>query len=330
MIKKGIHNVRHFIFPTHKNNFHPHLLRETVLLSILLISFFLLGLSFGRYLFLHKTVLGESVESAVLIDLTNESRNKYGLKPLLRNEKLQLAASLKGGDMIENKYFAHYSPEGVSPWYWIKKANYDFIYAGENLAINFLTSKDVESAWLNSPTHRDNILNEKYKDIGISTKVGNFNGRNTVFVIQMFGTEKKINNTKLQSAGATTYSNLQKDEIEKEEAKNIAEKENASASSATNKKDLQVLGISSEEEIKNTENIENNENIKYSTSFDRFIFNFWYKLNFIYKILIILFLLSLISFFFVEFKRHHVRHIIYGAIAIIVLFGLIYINYFIW
>jgi len=46
----------------------------------------------------------------------------------------------------------------------------------------------VQKAWLNSPTHRSNIMNNKFTEIGIATAVGTYKGRKTTFVVQMFGT----------------------------------------------------------------------------------------------------------------------------------------------
>ena len=100
--------------------------------------------------------------ASVLVDLANESRLAYNEVPLVPNEKLTHAAQLKGEDMAANNYFAHNSPEGVTPWYWFKQAGYSFLYAGENLAVDFTESRDVENAWLNSPLHRANILNVNF------------------------------------------------------------------------------------------------------------------------------------------------------------------------
>jgi uncharacterized protein YkwD len=94
--------------------------------------------------------------------------------------------------MVSNKYFSHNSPNGVTPWYFINKVGYIFIYAGENLAMDFTDSWEVQNAWLNSPTHKANLLNSNFKDIGISTREVFFNGRKTVFIVQMFGTESSL------------------------------------------------------------------------------------------------------------------------------------------
>ena len=132
-------------------------------------------------------VFASSINASILIDLTNEARANDNLPVLVINQKLIQAALAKGNDMIENNYFAHTSPSGITPWHWIDQTGYDYIYAGENLAIDFATSEDIFNAWMESPLHRENILNSHYKDIGISVVTGDWEGRNTTIVIQMFG-----------------------------------------------------------------------------------------------------------------------------------------------
>lgn len=90
--------------------------------------------------------------------------------------------------MASKEYFSHNSPEGVTPWHWFKEAGYNFLYAGENLAINFTDSTDVEKAWLESPTHRANIMNVEFREIGMATVKGVYKNYPTIYIVQMFGT----------------------------------------------------------------------------------------------------------------------------------------------
>ncbi|MCX6757080.1 MAG: hypothetical protein NTW35_02965 [Candidatus Nomurabacteria bacterium] len=138
------HIAKHLFIPHEGNEYRPHFFRELSIGIILIISIFLLGISFGSSFFIHKTILGSSVASSVLVDLTNNSRIAYNEVPLTLNTKLQHAALLKGEDMSKVGYFSHESPTGVTPWHWFKEAGYTFLYAGENLAINFTESNDVE------------------------------------------------------------------------------------------------------------------------------------------------------------------------------------------
>jgi hypothetical protein len=128
-----------------------------------------------------------SFDSREIIKSTNEARVANNLTALSPNAKLDIAASEKLNDMAIQEYFAHISPSGVNPWYWIKSADYRYSLAGENLAIGFVTAGDTVKAWLNSPSHRANILNTKYKEIGVAVKSVEINGREGILVVQMFG-----------------------------------------------------------------------------------------------------------------------------------------------
>ena len=125
--------------------------------------------------------------SSVLIDLTNTARVTSNLPILTPNQQLTLAATLKGEDMLEKQYFSHNAPDGTLPWHWLTVAGYKFIYAGENLGINFTSSSKLEKAWLSSPKHRDNILNKNYEDVGIATVRGGTTDHPVVFIVQLFG-----------------------------------------------------------------------------------------------------------------------------------------------
>lgn len=131
-----------------------------------------------------------AVVSSVLVDLTNTDRASANLSELKINPKLIEAAQAKADDMASKSYFAHNSPEGRTPWYWFGKAGYDYKYAGENLAVNFVESKDVEQAWMASPTHKWNIMNKNFTEIGIATSTGIYEGKEAIFVVQMFGKPK--------------------------------------------------------------------------------------------------------------------------------------------
>ncbi len=129
-----------------------------------------------------------SITQGRITELVNQARAENGLAPLRINPTLQQVAQLKLDDMIANGYFAHSSPSGIDPWYWFKKAGYLYTYAGENLAMNFIEAEEVSQAWLASPTHRANIMNPNYQEIGIAVGVGVIDGFESTIVVQMFGT----------------------------------------------------------------------------------------------------------------------------------------------
>lgn len=122
-----------------------------------------------------------------VIALANNSRTKAALAPLSENAKLSEAAKSKANDMIKNDYFAHTSPKGVEPWYWIKQAGYQYKAAGENLAINYTDAKEQHEAWMKSETHRANILNTRYQEIGVAVVKGKIDGKESTVTVEMFG-----------------------------------------------------------------------------------------------------------------------------------------------
>ena len=180
--------IKDHLIPHPGNNFTPHILQKTAMLGMLglvLLSF--LVANFQALLWQSSSWLVGAVLPAIVTDLTNQERANLVLPLLKRNPILDQAAQLKANDMVINGYFAHNSPTGITPWYWFGQVGYLFTYAGENLAVHFSDSDEVVSAWMASPTHRANIVNSNYTEIGIGTARGIYQGYETVFVVQLFG-----------------------------------------------------------------------------------------------------------------------------------------------
>ncbi len=178
----------HFI-PSHLNGYQPYFLRLRIAAGIL-------GLVLGvEALYLAQTFLVlpsssnylAAIFATVLVEQTNQSRMTENLSTLSVNTTLERAAQLKADDMASKSYFAHNSPDGKTPWYWFDAVGYDYAAAGENLAVNFTDSKDITEAWMHSPTHRANIMNGNYTEIGIATARGVYKGKDAIFVVQEFG-----------------------------------------------------------------------------------------------------------------------------------------------
>jgi len=142
-----------------------------------------------------------AVISAVLVDLANEDRTELALPELKVNPALVAAAQAKADDMASKGYFSHTTPEGYDSWHWFRLVGYDYQYAGENLAVNFTDSGDVENAWMRSPTHRDNIVSPRYTEIGIAVATGTYQGRPTVFAVQMFGMPRETGASAVSRSG---------------------------------------------------------------------------------------------------------------------------------
>jgi len=144
---------------------------------------------------LAEPVLAREITDQNIVDLTNQERTKLGLRPLVINSNLDQAAYTKSADMITKNYFEHYA-FGTSPWMIIKKNGYNYQQAGENLAMDFNNAEGIVNAWMRSETHRNNLLNPDFEDIGVGVVKGEFikeNGQsnNTIMVTQMFGKKRQ-------------------------------------------------------------------------------------------------------------------------------------------
>ena len=182
-----------WFIPHSSNDFTPDLLQRTALFVMggLAVLTFTMSNVYAL-LWQQSNWLTGAVLPAVVVDKTNKEREGQKLPPLVRNTVLDKAAQLKADDMAKNGYFAHYSPTGVSPWHWFNEAGYSYVHAGENLAVHFTDSKEVVEAWMQSPTHRANIVNQNYREIGVGTAKGQYEGYDTVFVVQLFGTPGQV------------------------------------------------------------------------------------------------------------------------------------------
>lgn len=141
-----------------------------------------------------KGVLGisYSITDGQFMDKINFIRKQNGLSPLNLNNKLSLAATEKAKDMVARNYWSHFGPTGTSPWYFINKNNYKYVYAGENLAKGYTNIDEVFNSWMNSDTHKKNILSVNYKDTGFAMVTGNLNGESTTIIVEIFASSNKI------------------------------------------------------------------------------------------------------------------------------------------
>lgn len=116
----------------------------------------------------HSAVLSAKSDFSAqsLLAYTNKERNKNNLASLTISDQLTKAAQAKAQDMVTKDYWAHNSPSGQTPWSFITNSGYQYQTAGENLAYGFRGAKDTVRGWMNSPEHRDNILNSTYQEVG--------------------------------------------------------------------------------------------------------------------------------------------------------------------
>lgn len=102
-----------------------------------------------------------------VLTLTNLYRQEAGLQPLRLNSTLNAAAHTHSLDMATQDFFGHVGSNGSTVFNRLDTAGYDYTTAGENIAAGFTTAKTVVDAWMNSPTHRQNILTPFVEEVGI-------------------------------------------------------------------------------------------------------------------------------------------------------------------
>lgn len=197
LMKKIAEKLKLIFVPDKENQFQPLALGEKTLLFYCVGFVVLKIVVLFMIFYLPATDFFSAINTAALVNLINQAREVNNLEPLNFNDKLSQAAQLKAQDMIVQDYFEHYSPLGVSPWHWFKEAGYEFVWAGENLAMNFFDTKAVFEAWMASPSHRDNILNPNYDDLGVAVLSGELSGAETTVSVLTFGSPKVV---KIQSS----------------------------------------------------------------------------------------------------------------------------------
>ena len=183
-----VQKIRHFFIPHEENNFHAHSVQTNMLSAYLFVAVMLVFVSKNASVLTNVLGVATDISISKLLILTNEERAKIGLPALQENSQLAIAAEKKAEDMFKKDYWAHFAPDGGSPWDFIKQSGYQYEFAGENLAKNFLFSKNVVDAWMNSPTHKENIVKKEYSEVGYAVVNGMLGGEETTLVVQMFGT----------------------------------------------------------------------------------------------------------------------------------------------
>jgi uncharacterized protein YkwD/uncharacterized membrane protein required for colicin V production len=110
-----------------------------------------------------------------MLDLVNEERVANGLQPLAPDPELTEVARAHSTDMFARGYFAHDTPEGLTPFDRMRNANVRFLIAGENLALA-PTVSIAHTGLMNSPGHRANILRPQFGRVGIGIMDGGMRG----------------------------------------------------------------------------------------------------------------------------------------------------------
>ena len=125
-------------------------------------------------------------EEQRVIDLTNAERKKKDLPPLKFNQVLCEVARGHSSNMVKQAKVEH-NLDGKTPYDRIKAAGYRYLLAGENLARADVTIEEVMEAWMASKSHRDNILDAEFTEIG----VGLVRDEQNTYYTQVFAKPRK-------------------------------------------------------------------------------------------------------------------------------------------
>lgn len=136
-----------------------------------------------------------NISPTSLLQDTNTQRINAGDSPLSLNNQLSIAAQAKAQDMVARNYWSHKTPDGLDPWNFISKQNYNYKKAGENLAYGFTDSSSVVTGWMNSPSHRRNLLDNNFEDVGFGiAESKNFNNSgSSIVVVALYAKPMAIN-----------------------------------------------------------------------------------------------------------------------------------------
>jgi hypothetical protein len=239
--------------------------------------------------------------------------------------------------MAAGGYFAHTSPSGATPWSWLDQVGYFYEEAGENLAVNFSDSADIDNAWMNSLSHKENILRKNFTEIGIATAKGIYKDRETIFVVQFFGRPAKVKAKPVAKAQATPPAKSASQPAKAEAPK----KDNASSSAVLGQNEAsspaplsagQENFIFSGQENNVAQNNEgiSEEPVKPSSSFfEKILSRPRSLINIIYIVLASIVLAAIALKIFIKIKIQYPLLIFNGVLMLFCIISILYLNYLI-
>jgi hypothetical protein len=183
--------LKHYLIASEENDYRPWIMTPTAVAAFCLVVW-------GLRIFIPSSFLiaAPSIDPTDVMNRINQERSQRFLPTLNINSKLNSAANIKSNDMLARSYFAHVNPDGKYVWPTVEAAGYTpYKTLGENLAMDFTEAGAMVTAWMNSPTHRANILNDKFEDQGLAAVYGLFEPDHyTIAATNIFGTLLKSNN----------------------------------------------------------------------------------------------------------------------------------------
>lgn len=183
-------HLKNYLVPGEHNDHTPHLIKPKAIASISL-TLLALKIIFGFVVFLVPSLAfaATGITTEDLLECTNRNRIEKNLNELILNSELSKGAQTKLNDMETYDYWSHVNPStGVSPWFFFDNIDYPYVTAGENLAFSFKTSEGVCKGWMDSPTHRANILDPTFQEVGFAVRDVDLGleGKG-ILIVQFFG-----------------------------------------------------------------------------------------------------------------------------------------------
>lgn len=127
----------------------------------------------------------ESEWKTTILNLVNQERARTGLGPVARNATLEAQAGQYACEMIHYDFFDHVNPVTRSTLgQRATQFGYGYQVVGENLAAGQTSPEQTFADWMNSPGHRQNILDPRFTELGIAVRAGGDYG---FYWVQEFG-----------------------------------------------------------------------------------------------------------------------------------------------
>jgi len=184
-------NLKDFFIPHEGNNHKPKSLHPKSLATYVFFALCIKIIATAVLFFVYPDPASMArIVANEMIQFANDARIENNLPALVVNDVLVNSATQKGNDMLLREYFAHDTPDGKKPWNFINKKEYDYVFAGENLAMDFVSGVMIHEAFMKSPSHRRNILDPDYKEIGVAVVNGKMFGNDTDILVMFFGTQR--------------------------------------------------------------------------------------------------------------------------------------------
>lgn len=309
-VKDSRQLFKNFFIPNDGNNNQPKALRPKSIVFYIVLAV-LVKITVTGFLFASYPSPAElsAIVSSKMIELTNLTRTEAGLEPLTENSTLSKYAMEKGQDMLKRNYFAHDTPDGRKPWEWIDKDEYDYVYAGENLAMDFVSAEVVHDAFLKSPSHRNNILNSKYNEIGVAVLQGELGDHQTTLLVKFYGTQRKDVGT-LTFSGQVNNTVESPDEVDHQKAIAGAANTDIAQNETTQPNNQGIIVVSTSQKTSKTlvDLV-----IEYS--------------NIFFIAFLIFILISLALNFFIKIHIQHSSLIIQGVVVVALLTSMILVKF---